>query len=96
MPNVKVLNMQGAAVGEIALADDVFGVEAHVSAMHTVVRAILNAQRQGPQSARPRPAVRGGVIMAAAPPSSPTAAWSSLPSPVPTASAFPRPSAVWR
>ena len=32
MPNVKVLNMQGAAVGEIALADDVFGVEAHVSA----------------------------------------------------------------
>ena len=30
MPNVKVLNMQGAAVGEIALADDVFGVEAHV------------------------------------------------------------------
>ena len=26
MPNVKVLNMQGAAVGEIALADDVFGV----------------------------------------------------------------------
>ena len=36
MPNVKVLNMQGAAVGEIALADDVFGVEAHVSAMHTV------------------------------------------------------------
>ena len=28
MPNVKVLNMQGAAVGEIALADDVFGVEA--------------------------------------------------------------------
>ena len=35
MPNVKVLNMQGAAVGEIALADDVFGVEAHVSAKHT-------------------------------------------------------------
>ena len=54
MPNVKVLNMQGAAVGEIALADDVFGVEAHVSAMHTMVRAILNAQRQGTQSARTR------------------------------------------
>ena len=60
MPNVKVLNMQGAAVGEIALADDVFGVEAHVSAMHTVVRAILNAQRQGTQSARTRTEVRGG------------------------------------
>ena len=60
MPNVKVLNMQGAAVGEIALADDVFGVESHVSAMHTVVRAILNAQRQGTQSARTRTEVRGG------------------------------------
>ena len=60
MPNVKVLNMQGAAVGEIALADDVFGVEAHVSAMHTMVRAILNAQRQGTQSARTRTEVRGG------------------------------------
>ena len=60
MPNVKVLNMQGAAVGEIALADDVFGVEAHGSAMHTVVRAILNAQRQGTQSARTRTEVRGG------------------------------------
>ena len=60
MPNVKVLNMQGAAVGEIALADDVFGVEAHVSAMHTVVRAILNAQRQGTQSALTRSEVSGG------------------------------------
>ena len=45
---------------QIFLADDVFGVEAHVSAMHTVVRAILNAQRQGTQSARTRTEVRGG------------------------------------
>lgn len=60
MPNVKVLNMQGAVVGEISLADDVFGVEVHVSAMHTVVRAILNAKRQGTQSARTRTEVRGG------------------------------------
>ena len=109
MPNVKVLNMQGAAVGEIALADDVFGVEAHVSAMHTVVRAILNAQRQGTQSARTRTEVRGGGRKiyrqkgtgnarhhGRRAPSSPTAAWSSPPSPVPTASMCPRPSAVWR
>ena len=60
MPNVKVLNMQGVAVGEISLADDVFGVEVHVSAMHTVLRAILNAKRQGTQSARTRTEVRGG------------------------------------
>ena len=52
--------MQGAEVGQIALADDVFGVEVHVSAMHTVVRAILNAKRQGTQSARTRTEVRGG------------------------------------
>ena len=60
MPNVKVFNMQGAAVGEISLADEVFGVEVHTSAMHAVVRAYLNAQRQGTQSAKTRTEVRGG------------------------------------
>ena len=50
MPNVKVFNMQGAEVGEIALSDEIFGVEPHVPAMHAVVRAYLNAQRQGTQS----------------------------------------------
>ena len=44
MANVKVFNMQGTAVGEIALADEVFGAEIHTSAMHTVVRAYLNAR----------------------------------------------------
>ena len=60
MANVKVFNMQGASVGEIALSDEVFGSEIHVSAMHAVVRAYLNAQRQGTQSARTRTEVRGG------------------------------------
>ena len=60
MANVKVYNMQGAAVGEISLADEVFGVEVHTSAMHAVVRAYLNAQRQGTQSAKTRSEVRGG------------------------------------
>ena len=60
MANVKVYNMQGAEVGEIALNDAVFGAEVHVSAMHTVVRAYLNAQRQGTQSAKTRTEVRGG------------------------------------
>ena len=60
MPNVKVFNMQGAAVGEMALSDEIFGVEPHVSAMHTVVRAYMNAQRQGTQSALNREEVRGG------------------------------------
>ena len=60
MANVKVYNMQGAAVGEMTLSDDVFGVEAHVPAMHAVVRAYMNAQRQGTQSALTRTEVRGG------------------------------------
>ena len=60
MANVKVYNMKGAEVGEITLNDAVFGAEAHVSAMHTVVRAYLNAQRQGTQSALTRTEVRGG------------------------------------
>ena len=60
MANVKVFNMQGAAVGEITLADEVFGAEVHTSAMHAVVRAYLNAQRQGTQSAKTRTEVRGG------------------------------------
>ena len=60
MANVKVFNMQGASVGEIALSDEVFGSEIHVSSMHAVVRAYMNAQRQGTQSARTRTEVRGG------------------------------------
>ena len=60
MANVKVFNMQGAAVGEIALNDEVFGVEPHIPAMHAVVRAYMNAQRQGTQSALTRTEVRGG------------------------------------
>ena len=60
MANVKVYNMQGAAVGEMTLSDDVFGVEAHVPAMHAGVRAYMNAQRQGTQSALTRTEVRGG------------------------------------
>ena len=60
MENVKVYNMQGAEVSEITLADEVFGVEVHTSAMHAVVRAYLNAQRQGTQSAKTRTEVRGG------------------------------------
>ena len=60
MPNVKVYNMQGAPVGEIALSDEVFGLEPHVFAMHQVVRAYQNAQRQGTQSTLNREEVRGG------------------------------------
>ena len=60
MANVKLYNMLGAEVGEIALSEEVFASEIHTSAMHTVVRAYLNAQRQGTQSAKTRTEVRGG------------------------------------
>ena len=60
MANVKVFNMQGAPVGEMTLSDDIFGAEVHVSAMHAVVRAYMNAPRQGTQSAKTRTEVRGG------------------------------------
>lgn len=60
MPTVKVLNMQGQDVGSLELSEAVFGAEVNVSAMHTVVRAILNAKRQGTQSAKTRTEVRGG------------------------------------
>ena len=60
MPTVKVLNMQGQDVGSVELSEAVFGAEVNVSAMHTVVRAILNAKRQGTQSAKTRTDVRGG------------------------------------
>ena len=60
MPKIAMLNQEGAKVGEIALSDEVFGVEPHISAMHAVVRAYMNAQRQGTQSALTRTEVRGG------------------------------------
>ncbi len=60
MAKVALTNMQGAAVGEIELSDNTFGVQVNESAMHLVVRAQLNAQRQGTQSAKTRTEVRGG------------------------------------
>ncbi len=60
MPKVAVLNMQGAQVGELELSDAIFGAEINESAIHMVVRAQLNAMRQGTQSALTRTEVRGG------------------------------------
>ena len=60
MPTVNVKNMQGQTVGTYELCEDVFAAEVNVPAMHAVTRAILNAQRQGTQSALTRTEVRGG------------------------------------
>ena len=60
MPSINVKNMQGQNVGTYELNADVFDAEVNVHAMHMVTKAILNAQRQGTQSALTRTEVRGG------------------------------------
>ena len=60
MPNVKVLNMAGKEVGEIALSDAIFGAEVNGSVLHSAVKAYLANQRQGTQSTLTRSEVSGG------------------------------------
>ena len=60
MPNVKVYNMAGAEVGELALNDTVFAAEVSEAVLHSAVRAYLLNQRQGTQSTLTRSEVSGG------------------------------------
>ncbi|MBQ7353662.1 MAG: 50S ribosomal protein L4 [Clostridia bacterium] len=60
MPNINVVNMTGAKVGEIALSDVVFGAEVNEAVLHAAVRAYLLNQRQGTQSTLTRSEVSGG------------------------------------
>ena len=60
MPNVKVFDMAGKEVGEIALCDAVFGAEVNGAVLHAAVRAYLMNQRQGTQSTLTRTEVSGG------------------------------------
>ena len=60
MPNIKVVDMAGKEVGEIALSDKVFAREVNEAVLHTAVRAFLMNQRQGTQSTLTRSEVSGG------------------------------------
>jgi large subunit ribosomal protein L4 len=60
MANLKVLDMTGAEVGAIELADSVFAVEVNAAVLHAAVRAYLLNQRQGTQSTLTRTEVSGG------------------------------------
>lgn len=60
MPKVALTNMQGAAIGEIELSDEIFAAEINTAAVHLVVRSILANKRQGTKSALTRTEVRGG------------------------------------
>ena len=50
MPSIKVVNMTGAEVGEIALSDVIFGADVNEAVLHAAVRTYLLNQRQGTQS----------------------------------------------
>lgn len=60
MPQVKVLNMAGKEVGELAMSEKVFGAEVNAAVLHAAVRAYLMNQRQGTQSTLTRTEVSGG------------------------------------
>ncbi len=60
MPNMKVVDMTGAAVGEITLSDKIFAADINGAVLHSAVRAYLLNQRQGTQSALTRTEVSGG------------------------------------
>ena len=60
MPKTALYNMEGAAIGEVELSEEIFAAPVNVPAMHLVVRSILANKRQGTQSALTRGEVRGG------------------------------------
>ncbi|WMJ80340.1 50S ribosomal protein L4 [Clostridium sp. MB40-C1] len=60
MPTLDLFNREGQKVGDIQLADNVFGVEVNESALHQVVVAQLANKRQGTQSTKTRAEVSGG------------------------------------
>ena len=60
MPKVTVYDMQGKSVGEMELADSVFGIKPNKSVLHAAVVNYLTNQRQGTQSTLTRTEVRGG------------------------------------
>ena len=60
MAEIKVVDMAGAEVGTMKLADSIFAVEVNKAVLHAAVRAYLMNQRQGTQSTLTRSEVSGG------------------------------------
>ena len=60
MPKTALYNMEGKAIGEVELSEEIFAAPINEAAMHLMVRSYLAAQRQGTQSALSRGEVRGG------------------------------------
>src|SRR5450830_1580426 len=57
---VALKNVEGKKVGEVAISDELFGIEPNPHAMHQVVRAQRAAARAGTASTKRRGEVRGG------------------------------------
>ena len=62
MPTANVVNMAGTKVGEIELAESIFGIEPNPAVVHEVVKNHLANCRQGTQSSLTRAEVSGGGI----------------------------------
>lgn len=60
MPEVAVVNSEGAEVGKISLSPEVFEVQPHVPLMHRAVVTHLNNLRAGTSDTLTRGEVRGG------------------------------------
>ncbi len=60
MLKVDVLNMEGKKIGDVELAESVFGVEVNDVVVHAALVNYLANQRQGTQSTKTRAEVRGG------------------------------------
>ncbi|MDU2592260.1 MAG: 50S ribosomal protein L4 [Paeniclostridium sordellii] len=60
MPKLNILNVNGQNVGEIELAEAIFGVEVNEHVLYEVVKNQLANKRQGTQSAKTRAEIRGG------------------------------------
>ncbi len=60
MPKVTVFNVSGAQVGELELAESVFGITPNVHVMHSAVLLQQAAERQGTHKTKGRSEVRGG------------------------------------
>jgi large subunit ribosomal protein L4 len=61
MPTVPVYNPDGSQTGELALADEIFGIQPNRALLHQVMVAGLAAQRQGTHDTKTRGEVAGST-----------------------------------
>jgi large subunit ribosomal protein L4 len=60
MPKVALYNVSGSQVGEVELADNVFGIQPNTHVLHSAVLLQQAAERRGTHKTKGRSEVRGG------------------------------------